>query len=262
MLKKVFKVGEAEYAVVKPSPKVQQEAQRVYNKTWYQEQQAGSPLRQDVERILRQRKDWDDEKEAESEELKKKILAGEKKIRAGGMKASEGREIALQLRRDRNALRILNIKRNELDNVTAEAMADNARFDYLVSQCAVDNTKGAKVFSSYEDYLEKKEEEIAYKAASNLAMLLYDFDENSEGSLPENRFLKKMKYARESDGHLIDKQGRLIDVRGRLVNEDGNLINEAGELINELGERLDEQGSVIVEEQPWLDEDGNPIDMN
>src|SRR5690349_4273938 len=125
--KMTFKVGETEYAVIRPSVKVQQEAQRVYNRVWAQEVENGSPLRQQIDKLLRDRNLWDDQKEARRVELLKSLREGEKKLREGGMKLSEGRSLALQMRRDRNELNDLDSDRSELDNVTAEGTADNAR---------------------------------------------------------------------------------------------------------------------------------------
>lgn len=256
--KMTFKVGDVEYAVVRPSVKVQQEAQRVYNRVWAEEVKNGSLLRQQIDQLLRERNLWDDAKESRRLELLTALRDGEKKLREGGMKLSEGRSLALQMRRDRNELNDLDSDRSELDNVTAEGTADNARFDYLVSQCTVDNAKGQKVFASYDDFLAKKGEELASRAAGSLMMLLYGLDDNFVKNLPENAWLKSFKFV-DDNGHLINKEGKKIDAAGRLVDDDGRFINEAGEFINAAGERVDADGKPLVEAKPWLDEEGNPI---
>lgn len=256
--KLVFKVGDKEYAAVRPTARVQQEAQRVYNRAFRQEEQAGAYLREEVDRVLRNRQLWDDEKEARKKELLTALRDGEKSLREGGKKLSEGRNIALKMRRDRLELNDLDSHRSEMDNLTCEGQADNARFDHLVSECVVDNDTGAKVFASLDDYINRKSEEVATKGAGHLMLLLYGLDPQFQSKLPENAFLRERGFA-NTEGHLIDAQGRLIDASGRLVDSDGRFINDQGEYVNASGERVNEDGSPLVQSQPWLDEEGHPL---
>lgn len=253
-----FKIGEMEYAVTRPSVKAQQEAQRVYNRVWAEEVKNGSLLRQQITQLLRERNLWDDVKEARRVELLASLREGEKKLREGGMKLSEGRSLALKMRRERNELNDLDVDRSDLDNVTAEGTADNSRFDYLVSQCTVDNDKGERVFSSYDDFLAKKGEDLASRASGSLMMLMFGLDENFAKTLPENVFLRERGFS-NSDGHLINKEGKKIDASGRLVDDDGRYVDEQGEYIDASGNRVDKDGKPLVEAKPWLDDEGNPI---
>ena len=95
-------------------------------------------------------------------------------------------------------------------------------------------------------------------AASALAKIIYNLEDDYEKKLPENQFLVKYKFADETL-HLIDKQGRKVDADGRLVDENGRYINEAGQFVDREGNLVDEEGNFLVDEKPFLDDEGNPI---
>lgn len=260
--KKVIKVEiggkEVELAVLRPNAKVRQDAQKVYNKAFRDAVESGAILRAKIESVMREQKLWDDAKEAELRKLQGQIAEKERKIRSGGIKLAEARELAIQLRRDRAELRGLNSERMSLDNNSCEAQADNAQFNFFVSACTVHSNDGKPYFKSYEDYLAKEDDPVVGPAASALAKIIYNLEDDYEKKLPENQFLTKYKFADESL-HLIDKQGRKIDAEGRLVDEEGRYINEAGEYVDREGNRVDAEGNYLVDEKPFLDDEGNPV---
>jgi hypothetical protein len=260
--KKVVKVEiggkEVELAVLRPNAKVRQDAQKVYNKAFRDAVESGAILRAKIESVMREQKLWDDAKEAELRKLQGQIAEKERKIRGGGIKLSEAREMAIQLRRDRGELRALNSERMSLDNNSCEAQADNAQFNFFVSACTVHANDGKPYFKSYEDYMTKEDDPAVGPAASALAKIIYNLEDDYEKKLPENQFLLKFKFADDSL-HLIDKQGRKIDADGRLVDEEGRYINEAGEYVDREGNRVDADGNYLVDEKPFLDDEGNPV---
>jgi len=260
--KKNFKVTidnkEIELCVVRPNVKQRQEGQKVYNKAFRDAVESGAILRAKVNSVMREQNLWDDNKEAQYRKLLEKINQSERKIKSGGIKLSEAKELALQMRRDRSELRTLTSERSSLDTNTAEGQADNAQFNYWVSACTVYSDTGKSYFNNYEDYINRDDDPVTGQAASNLALMLYNLDPDYEKKLPENEFLKKYKFVDEAL-HLVDKQGRRIDSEGRLVNKDGRYINESGELIDIDGNRVDENGEYVVEFSPFLDDDGKPV---
>jgi hypothetical protein len=260
--KRTFKVTldtkEVELAVLRPTIKQKQEGQKVYNKAFRDAVESGGILRAKVENVMREQKLWDDTKQKQLRELQEKIAESERRIKSGGIKLSEAREIALQMRKYRAELRTLNSDRIGLDNNTAEGQADNAQFNFFVSACTVFNDTGKQYFKSYEDFLSKEVDPAIGPAASNLAMMLYGIDPDYEKRLPENEFLKKYKFV-DNELNFIDKQGRRVDSEGRLVNEDGRYINEEGKLVDVDGNLVDEDGNYIVDFTPFLDESGKPI---
>lgn len=233
----VKKDGEdVELAVIKPSPAVWQEATRVFNQTWSKSLKDGLLLREAIEPYLKEQGLWDDEKEAQLQDFVKQISALEKKLSAGKMKKSEGREISLKLWDLRNEMRDLISRKTLIENNSVQSQAENARFNYLVSTCTVYNETGDKVFSSLEDYLEQ-DEEWAFAAGSQMSNLLYNLDPDYEKNLPENKFLKKFGYVNE-DLSLVDEQGRTVTRDGKLVDADGYYVNQEGERVTVNGEKI------------------------
>ena len=54
-----------------------------------------------------------------------------------------------------------------LEANTAEGLADNAKFNFLVANCTFD-AGGQKVYKSLDDYDENSDDEVAFAAAATL----------------------------------------------------------------------------------------------
>ena len=108
-------------------------------------------------------------------------------------------------------------------------------------------------FKDYEDYLSEDKSEVANKAATNLAKLIYDLEDDFQKKSPENKFLLEYQFC-NTDLHLVDKDGQLVDALGRRVDKDGRLINKDGELVDTDGNLLTDDGEYKVEFQPFIDE--------
>jgi hypothetical protein len=265
-LKKVFTVEvegkKVELAVKRPDPKVEQKGQQVHNRTFREAVDSGAILRAKVDRVVKSQGLWDEARAMEYVQIQKRLTDGEKKLARGGIKLSEAKEVAVQMRRDRNRLRDLAAERNVIDQHTAEAQAENARFNYYVSVCTVVNDNGAPFFKDLDDYLARSAEPAAITAAQELAQLLYGLAGDFEAKLPENRFLVKYRFAREGDLHLINKEGHTIDAAGRLVDEQGRFIayveGPEGEQVKVFvdgeGNRVDEDGDYVEEFSEFIDD--------
>lgn len=268
--KKAFEVevegGEPLKLVVKlPNQEQKKQGQYVYNRTFREvvrptDGQAGAIVRAALESVLRDQKLWDDEKQARYQALSKALEDGQKKLSKGGIKLSEGREIAIQMRRDRNALQQLMLDRNALDVNTAEAQAENAKFNYFVSVCTLDARTGVKVFKDEEDYNRRADEAVAEVAGANFANLYYGVEDDWQGRYFENKWLRSYKFSRE-DHRLVNKQGHLVDAKGRLINDDGDLVNDLEQRIDEDGNLLGEDGLLAAEAAPFLDDEGAPVEI-
>jgi hypothetical protein len=260
--KKVIEVEIAgkktELAVVRPNAKQRQEGLKFYNKAFREALESGAILRPKIESVMREQKLWDDNKENSLRQLQNKISENEKKLKSGGIKLSEAREVALALRKYRGEIRILTSEKINLDNNSAEAQADNAQFNYYVSACTVYGDSGKPYFKSYDEYMSKDDDPVVAKAASAMAQIIYNLEEDYDKKLPENEFLVKFKFA-DQGLHLINKQGKKIDAEGRLVDDEGRYIDENGNYIDINGDKIDKDGNYIVEYTPFLDEDGKPI---
>lgn len=258
-LKATIDGTEHELLVKLPTAEQQREGMRVYNRSFADAAGSGAMLRIELEDFMRKRKLWNDEKQQELADLQTKVNHGQKRIKDGGFDFEEAIELAKSIRKWRMEIRELISERTEMDTVTAEGQADNARFNYYVSCCLVYNDSGKPVFKDMEDYNNNAATDHAAAAATKLARLMYGLAEDYESSLEENEFLKEFG--------LVDEKNRFVNSEGKLVNEKGDLINEEGRRINDKNELIDDEGNVIDEKgryvvknrKPFLGKDGKPM---
>jgi hypothetical protein len=258
---KNFTFEEQDYVVKRPSMKELDEANKVYNKTFSQAINSGAIIRERLEDILREQGLWSDNKEMQYRTLRREVLDSELKLKKGGIKLVEGKQIALNIKETRTKMVDMLMARSNLDSNTAEGQADNMRFNYLVSTCLVYKNTGRPYYKNLEDYLNQASQPLAVKAARQLYTLLYDQDENAESNLPENKFLKRFEFVDEKL-RLIDNNGHLVDEAGRLINEEGRFVNMDGNFVDIDGNPVTEEGEYLVDELPFLDEEGNPVLSN
>lgn len=264
--KEVFNVTETkdgvakttEYAVLRPRPADAREAQKAYNAAFADALRSNALTRNDIVKFMRERNEWDDEKEDMERRLVGELADLELKLQKGGIKLSEARDLALQMRLKRLELRDLIARRNQLDVNSAEGQAENARFNALVARCLVYNETGKPVYSDMDEYLLSSGTDVAFRGASLLAGMLYNVDKDHEASLPENKFLKKWKFV-DDELYLINKDGQRVDSEGRRVDDEGYYIDDNGNRIDAEGRPIDKDGHYIVDAQPFLDDDGNPL---
>ena len=249
---------EKEFLVRLPNLDEQRQGQKEYNRAWTDAVKSGALLRSKLEDFMQEQGLWDEKKQIEVSELGRKINQKEQVLAKGGIKLSEAKQTALELKKLRAELRELISKRMELDVHTAEGQADNERFNYWVSTCLVYNDTKKPVFSNLEDYLNNASKEHASTGASKLAELLYNLNSNFEDTLEENQFLKEFKFV-DDKGRLINKDGHLVDEEGRLIDEEGYYVDKDGKRVDVDGNPIDEEGNYGFERQPFLDDDGNPV---
>ena len=257
---------ENEFLVKEPSLEDHNEATKVYNRTFRTALESGAILRASLTDYMQEQNLWSQEKQDEYNETQINIIENENKLDKGGMKLSEARAIALEMRDLRNHLRNLISDRTSLDSNTAEGQADNEKFNCLVSRCVVYKSTGKPFYKDYADFKSSTQIEVSLQGARILANMMYGLDEDFEKGLPENEFLVKYKLADESL-RLIDKQGRFVTRDGQLIDEFGFIVDEEGNRVSatpeqdgpegftpfiddETGELLDENGSVVKAEKP------------
>lgn len=234
------------------------EADKVHNQTFKDALESGAILRIKLDNVLRSQGIWDDEREAKVKALQKELSDYEKILFVkGGIKLKDARDIAIAMTEKRNELKEVLSERNALEAMTAEAQADNARFNFIVSRCVVYNDTKKPFFKDYADYLNNAGGDVAQKAAQILVSLMFGLG-NYEEELPENKFLKKYKFV-DDKFRLVNKDGKLVDKEGRLIDENGRYIDVDGNFVDKDGVRVDAQGNYVGEPAPFLDDDGNPI---
>ena len=216
----------AEIYVRKPTNGELTKAEKVRVKNWSKFKSDPDIMSKiQLNRYLEERGIWDKQKEKERTTLEKSIAELQEKLSRPGkkkVKLSEARNTAIELRKKRVEYRDLISEKIELESNTTESLADNARFDYLVTCCTFYKDSDEKVYNSVGDY-ENDATDIAFTAAAALGQLLYNLTDSFEASLPENEFLVKQK--------LADKENlALIDFDGNYVDEDFNVILKKEEL--------------------------------
>lgn len=247
------------YLLKRPSS-VDYQASKLYSnkvaaKIAQQVDEEGKPAfltRSKVKELLTKTGDWNEGMEKELIESARTILKLERQLAKGGIKKSEGKALALEIKTLRNRqLEILGKTRN-MDEYTLEAQVDNANFDHLIYSCIL-NEEGNKVYSSIDDYKENGNDQITLSCASRLAEILYSYNPDEEKSLPENKFLMKYGFV-NNDLKLVDKDGHLVDSTGRKIDSSGRLVNDKDEPVDINNERLDNEGNPIEEFQEFLDD--------
>lgn len=243
---------EVEIYVQKPNNDTVKRADRHKSKVWNQCIQDEILTKKELAVLMRKRGIWNDRKDKEEEEITQAIVNLEKELSFGKNgkkpKVSEGRDIAVEIRRKRFDLRDLIAERIGLEENTADSLADNARFDFLVAHCTF-YKDGKPVYKDYDEYNNKSADEIAFEAASLLGKMLYNLDSNFEKNLPENKFLTKFNLIND-DLSLVDPNNpeHLIDTKGKRIDEDGYYLDEDGNRVDREGNRLSKDGGYEIVE--------------
>ena len=228
--------------VSKPSNEIIANADMHRAKIWNKCIVDGIITKKELKSVMEKRGIWDKTKSDREDNISSKITELEKTLYRGKggkkPKVSEGKELAVEMRKLRVDLRELIAERLSLEENTAESLSDNARFGYFVATCTFYKDSGKRVYNNVEEYNNKSSDEIAFAAASMLGNILYNLDSDFEKNLPENKWLRMFE---------------LTDEKGNFVNLDGNTVDSTGKVINDLGHYLDDDGNRV-------DVDGNPLD--
>ena len=242
---------EVDIYVVRPTHEVIKRADRYKAKTWNQCIRDDVITKKELGVVMEKRGVWDKDKSNAEEKITKEIIALEKKLYKGDgtrkPKVSEGQQIVIEMRRLRIRLRDLIAEKLALEENTSEALADNAKFDYLVSKCTYYKEGEQRVFESLEDYNNKSSDELAFAAASALGEMMYNLDSTFEKNLPENKWLKKFELV-DDDLSLINTEGELVDTEGKKISEEGHFLDKDGNRTDRDGDPLDKDGNYIMVE--------------
>lgn len=244
--------------VQRPTSRDSLEAQKIYMKHFRLALENGGFVEEEVEKILKDRNIWNDDKEAKVKELSEKIMRGEKQLAMGGrdeegnkFTKEQARELALQMARWRNEQLMILAERNSISDNTVQSVANNARFDAQVALCTKHEDgrfvyDGKDVFEKHQNYVYSKEWEVSIKAAEALAEMLYGLVIEDAKNRAENRFLLKYGFVDEKL-RLINKDEHLIDEKGNLINEEGYYVDKEGNIIDLYGNRRDKDGNIIAD---------------
>ena len=160
--------------VQKPTNSIISGSDRYRAKIWNQCLADDILTKMELGKTLKDRGVWNEDKEKEQIELVRKISETETDLYVGGdgktRSVSTGKDMAIGMRKHRIALRNIMSEKISLEENTAESISENAKFDYLVSECAK-YENGERIYSSLEDYNSKSSDEIAIAAATKLAQV-------------------------------------------------------------------------------------------
>ena len=151
--------------IKKPTPQEYRDSQIAYNKAFRSALDSRALLRQKLTDYMRDQGIWDDTKQEQNDKYVDEIATLEDKLKAGGIRLSEAKKIALELRDKRFEFRALLTDRNALDGNTAEGQADNARFNSLVCLCIVNADTKQPCFVDQQAYDSQAEQPWAMEAA-------------------------------------------------------------------------------------------------
>jgi hypothetical protein len=242
----------------KPTNNIISAADKHKAKVWNQCLADGILTKMELGKTIRDRGVWDDEKDKRQAEIIESISKTEKALYIDDGKKktlSAGQDMAVAIRRLRSELRDLMTERIALEENTAESIADNAKFDYIVSECTK-YENGERVYESLDDYNSKSADEIAVAAAGKLAQILYSLDSNFENNLPENKWLSRHGLTNK-DGHLINIDNQTTDTSGRVINDEGHYINDQGKRTDVDGNLLEKDGTYVLTAQ--YEDDRKPV---
>jgi hypothetical protein len=187
-----------------------------------------------------------------------RINSLESKLYAGQMSKKEGRKLAVQLRIARYELLVLLNRKAAYDVNTIEHHCQNARMDYLITEC-IRLEDGSKIFKSVADY--KTDTDIKphiLPCITKLASMVSSYDEDYEKKLPENKFLIKYGFCNEALDLVDPETGKRVNEDGDFVNEDGELIDADGNVVDALGNKADrELGDFFDDEEVATPESNN-----
>lgn len=250
--------------VKSPTPKMLSDAQRKGAVVWANCIKEGVLTKDELEIILEERGIWSKSHKEKQARITQEITNIERMLFIGGnsrkMSATKGRELALSMRQKRDEMRDLMAKRLAMESNTAEALSENAKFDYLVSQCVYDEN-GEQYYSTHEEYSLDSNGPIAFQAAQELASMLYSLEDDFESKLPENVYLKEFKHV-DDELRLINKDGNLVDSEGRTINDIGHFLNAAGERVDKDGYRLTADGMYVSEDVKVKNVEPKEVDEN
>jgi len=266
-----------------PTPQDYRDSQVQYNETFRKALDSGALLRQKLTDYMKDQGIWDDEKQKQNDQYIKDISMREDALKGGGIRLSEAKKIAFELRDLRANFRELLSERNALDQNSAEGQADNARFSELIRVCMLDpNTRQTK-FPDQAAYDSQSDQPWVVEAAAELAGMIYGLDPDYDKNLEENKFLKEFKFVDEDlrfinkEGHFVDSDGRLVDEEGRFIayrTEEGKknkdpkevyFVNLDGEEVVAITNDDGEEEWVKIslkERKPFLDDEDKPIECS
>ena len=248
--------------VVKPTNRLNSRAQRIGATVWTQCIQDGVMTKQELMQLMENKGIWGKAEQNKQDEIQADIAALEKQLfinKKKKIKLSEAKGIAMKMKEKRIELRDHIAKRLEREGNTAEALSDNAKFDFLVANCTLWEN-GNKVYNNLDEYQDSGDDSLAFTAAATLAEMIYAIDSEFEKALPENAFLRAAGIIND-EMQYVDKDGNRVDSKGKKINDLGWYLDDDGNRVDVDGNRLNEDGTFVAQVSYIDDETGEEVSI-
>jgi len=240
---------ELNITVVFPTNKDLQDAQMIYNIKMADLIRKGELLsRNQLDSYLNKLGLWTTEDQLLFIKMQKELREMEKTLITGELETSEGRKIAIEMRTKREIMLSVYNKRSQFDETTMESVAEQHRFNFLITKCAIDTTNGNCVYKNIDDYVDKQNEQYSVDVAKILASFVFGYKKDFMKQLPENKWLKNNNFVND-DGAFVNKDGDLIDNTGRKIDKNGRFVDDNGSFIDIEGNPVDVNGEFLIKKE-------------
>jgi hypothetical protein len=208
---------EVKLKVRRPTHLEKQAADFEYNKQMNKLLKDGIMPKVKLNEVIKSNGIWDEEKEAEEKALVEFVNKANEKLEKGKIKLSEAEKLAKDAIKKRFDLIRLTADKNETLQNSADSIAENYRFNYLVSNCTVYNDDvSSPYFKGYEDFLRQDNvgNPVPWLAGMYYSRLINNFEDDFRKDWPEYKFL--MKYGFVNDKlQFVNKDGKPVDEDGK-----------------------------------------------
>lgn len=197
--------NEIELAIIRPSPKVQIEAQKVYNGAFRTAVESGAFLREKAAEVLIDQGLWSEEKDKELIALQLKVYENAKYLeeKKYGEDIEQGKNAALELKNNRLALQELLRRKSSIDEMTAQYQAEIEKLNFLICACTVYNNNKRPYFNSLEDFYNRADEQATLESSTQFLMFSNDIDPDYEKDLEENKFFSEHNFVLDASGNIV-----------------------------------------------------------
>jgi hypothetical protein len=237
---------ELNITVVFPTNKNLQDAQMIYNVKMSELIRKGELLsRNQLDSYLNKLGLWTTEDQLLFIKMQKELREMEKILITTEIGTLDGRKIAIEMRTKREIMLSVYNKRSQFDETTMESVAEQYRFNFLITKCVIDTVSETCIYKNIDDYIDKQNEQYSVDAAKILAAFIFGYKKDFVKQLPENKWLKNNNFINE-DGAFINIDGNLIDISGRKIDKNGRFVDDEGNYIDIEGNPVDTNGEFIV----------------
>jgi BMFP domain-containing protein YqiC len=192
----VSKDGEkTEVLFKKPTQGILSKGDFVYRTEFSKAIRAGIMTTAEANKLLRDRGIWDDERESQESTLRLEIGSLETAL-AEEDSYEDGIRLFDKLKELRASLNELTQVYSSISENTAESVASEVRTQFFASECSVYKDSSRRVFSSFDDFKKRLDEQITVDCYRNALISNWEealgisIDELTD-SLPEDEWLKK-----------------------------------------------------------------------